>query len=252
MAYAQPPAGKATITVLPSSRVMRSQVGPLAWVVLEELALWAEPDMEELAIEASVRDLAASLAVGKDAVATALARLIALDLVRYETRRRAGRYAGSVYILDVDACRRAGLVCNDVRVTAGPCPVMPCPDEPVTAQRVPSSPDMGKTTEPDPAPLSPPERRRDASSQSSLFDLADQPDPSRNAESPAPTSSTDPIPANRNPLPPTSPPFPLPPSNQPDALAPGVRQGRGKVAGNGGGEPSALNGNLNAENEPSC
>jgi excisionase family DNA binding protein len=41
-------------------------------------------------------------------------------------------------------------------------------------------------------------------------------------------------------------------SNEPDALAPGVRRGRVSVPGNGAGERSALNGNLNEEAGSGC
>lgn len=102
--------GDATITVASSSRDTRRLVGPLAWIALEELALRAVAGNGALEVETSVRDLAGSLGTGKDAIAAALTRLTELGLVRCQTRRAAGRYAGSAYLLEVDACRRAGLV----------------------------------------------------------------------------------------------------------------------------------------------
>jgi hypothetical protein len=113
LSMAQEPAGdgEVTIGVASSSRDTRRLVGPLAWVALEELALRAVAGNGGLAVETSVRDLAASLGAGKDAVAAALSRLAKLGLVRCQTQRAVGRYAGSAYLLDVDACRRAGWSC---------------------------------------------------------------------------------------------------------------------------------------------
>src|SRR5713101_3605076 len=121
------PGGSATrvITVLSASRATSQKVGPLAWVVLEELALRAEPEADGFAVETSVRDLATSVVSGKDATATALARLVDLGLVHCRTRRRAGRYAGCTYVLDPDACRRAGLILT-VAIEAPPGAVAPC------------------------------------------------------------------------------------------------------------------------------
>ena len=86
--------GRAWIGVLPCSRVTSRAVGPLAWVVLEELALRAQVG-EKLAIETNVRALSSDLGIGKDTVAQALSRLVDLGLVSSQAQRRAGRTAPS-------------------------------------------------------------------------------------------------------------------------------------------------------------
>src|SRR6266542_3349979 len=118
------------ITVLPSSRALCRRVGPLAWVLLEELALRAEARPDGLTVETNVRDLGATLDFSKDTVAKALGRLADLGLLHAQARRIAGRYAGCAYVVDIEACRRAGIVITQVAAASPPCPVAPCPAEP--------------------------------------------------------------------------------------------------------------------------
>jgi MarR family len=186
------------ITVLPSSRAMRRAVGPLAWLVLEELALGAEQGPEGLAVETSVRDLAARLNVGKDAAASAVARLVDLGLVECRSRRRAGRYAGSTYVVDPVACSRAGLVLNRRAVDGSPCPDAPCPVKPnAVAPGTADRPDPSERSTPSTPPSLP------------LFPLV----PSTTPALPTPATT----------LPPTSLSL-LTPFSQHDTSAPGVRQ----------------------------
>lgn len=202
------------LNVLASSRSTKRQVGPLAWILLEELALRAERHTGELLVRTTVRDLAADLMVGKDAVATALGRLVDLGLIRCHARRRAGRYAGTAYVLDVDACRAAGLVLGTVDGVARPCPLPPCPIEPDTAQPAPVDP--ATTSEARPGHESGPARRHEPSAQS-LFDVPEpptSPTPSPPSSFLRPTSHSDR---------PSSPSSFLPPSSQPDTSAPEVR-----------------------------
>jgi excisionase family DNA binding protein len=105
-----------------------------------------------------------------------------------------------------------------------------------------------------PAQLRPSNRRHrpESTTQLSLFE---PPLPVPTAASQPHTPSPDPsttssLPSIQPSLPATLPPL-LPPSNRPDALAPGVRPGGVDVAGNGGGQASSLNGNLNEE-QGSC
>jgi hypothetical protein len=219
--------GDATITVASSSRGTRRLVGPLAWVVLEELALRAVAGNGALAVETSVRDLAGSLGVGKDAIAAALARLTELGLVRCQTRRAAGRYAGSAYVLEVDACRRAGLVLRTPSMSVTPCPVKPCPVEPCpvkpfTAQRDAVHPDAIAAARPEgePAPSPPPAHDRGPLPQS-LFDPSDA-----SLSSPALPISPPPSSTASSPDPDPSPLFP--PNPETDTSAPEVRQGGGQ------------------------
>lgn len=80
----------------------RRELGPLAWFVLEELALRASPEGEAgvLSAPAGVRDLAAALGISKDTAARGVARLIEKRVVRREVERdRAGRFGSSRYVL---------------------------------------------------------------------------------------------------------------------------------------------------------
>lgn len=225
-----------TITVLPASRATSREVGSLAWVVLEELALRAESQAEGLVVETSVRDLAATLTAGKDTIAAALGRLVDLGLVHHRIRRRAGRYAGSAYLIDADACRRGGLILGTT-VSDRPCPVIPCPVEPEPADRDPAAPDTIVTAGPEPAPASP--TGYAGSLAPSLFDPPEPP------TSPVPTlpslssfpPSTPSIDPTSPPDPPSSPSSSLPTPNRTDALAPGVRGGAVNAAGSLNGNP---------------
>ena len=58
---------------------LRRVLGPTAWTVLEELAVQAQRDGSRLVVRSTnVRDIAGCLALNKDTVARALARLIAV------------------------------------------------------------------------------------------------------------------------------------------------------------------------------
>jgi hypothetical protein len=191
------------ITVLPSSRALCRRVGPLAWVLLEELALRAEARPDGLTVKTNVRDLGATLNIGKDTVAKALGRLADLGLLHPQTRRVAGRYAGCAYVVDIEACHRARIVIQ-VAVVSSPCPVAPCPVEPDAAEAdaVSQSP-TGAVGAP-PASHSP--GRTDLTSPS-LFDLPDLPHTPLSHDftaSPDPsTTSSLPIPDFPTPLPPS-------------------------------------------------
>jgi hypothetical protein len=174
-------------------------------------------------------------------------------MIQCQTRRRAGRYAGSTYVLDIDACLGVGLGLGlaTVRVVAQPCPVTPCPVVPHAVQPVAANPATVGPPGPNPQPASPaPTRVSDPLTQS-LFEL---PAPAT-VPAPAPltptltTASTALSSSTPTPALPPSPPFPLPTSNQPDALAPGVQRGAVNVAGNRAGDLSGLNGNPNGKAE---
>ena len=258
MAPSQSRSGHTGITVLACSRETSRRVGPLAWVILEELALRAQGG-SDASIETNVRALASELGVGKDTVAQALARLVNLGLVRCQPQRRGGRYAGSAYELDIETCRHFGVVLNgltnkEIDVLAPPCPVPadPAQSDAIAPDRVAPAP-AGPTA---PAPAQP--RPLPQPGAQSLFDLSDEPSPSlpdqpNDAPSLTPRS---PIVSPSSPVPQTTLPATLPPSlprsDQLDALAPGVRRGRVNVPGKGAGERSALNGNLNGEAGSGC
>jgi hypothetical protein len=239
------------VTVLPSSRAVSRRVGPLAWVLLEELALRAGGGPNGLAVETSIRELGATLNIGKDTIAKALRRLADLGLIQPQGQRIAGRYAGCAYIVDVDACQRAGVFITEVAVVTAPRPVAPCPVKPDVAGGEPADPILTDAADAPPSSaaawadqeLFPP----------SLFDSPDQPSPSQTPSiTRSPDRSTTPSSLSLQ----TNFPTPRPPSltrsYQPDGLAPEVRRRPVNVAGARAGGRSALNGNLDGEAGSGC
>jgi predicted transcriptional regulator len=249
--------------VLPCSRVTSRAVGPLAWVVLEELALRAQAS-GEAAIATSVRALSSDLGVGKDTVAQALGRLVDRGLVRCQAQRRAGRYAGSAYELDLEACRHVGLLLAGVAANEMPLPAPPCPATPDAVERDAVERDAADSAtaaavraEPK-ASASPPQRRVPEPGSQSLFDLSDEPSPSLTHQSndllrltplPSTASPSDPVPQHALP---TAIPSSRTRSSQPDALAPEVRREGVNVARNGAGRRSSLNGSHDGEAGSPC
>ena len=219
-------------------------------MLLEELAFRAEAWPGGLAVETNVRDLGATLNVGKDTVARALGRLADLGIIRPQARRVAGRYASCVYVVDIEACGRAGIVIGQVAVVSPPSLVVPCPVEPDAAEG--DAVGLTPTGTAGALPASRSAGRTDSISLS-LFDLPDSPPtPDSHPLTPSPDPSTTLSHPNNRPAFPT-PVSPSPTrSYQPDALAPGVRRGPVNVSGNGAGERSALNGNLNGEAGSAC
>ncbi len=88
------------LVVTPDCRAVRATVGPVAWVVLEELALTATRG-RSLETATTVRDLAAAVGLSKDTVASGLRRLMKHGLVtRLAQRdRHSGCFGSSVYRL---------------------------------------------------------------------------------------------------------------------------------------------------------
>jgi DNA-binding transcriptional ArsR family regulator len=75
--------GESTRSLLvgPESRQWRRQLGALAWVALEELALAAHPDDQGWAAPLGVREIASAIGTTKDTAARAVAALGAAGLV---------------------------------------------------------------------------------------------------------------------------------------------------------------------------
>jgi DNA-binding transcriptional ArsR family regulator len=99
------------VTVAEQRRVLRRQVGPTPWAVLEDMATDAErDDSVQLVVSTNVRQLALNLGLSKDAVARALRRLLDTGLVvrRPNGRSAGGTFGPGVYVL-ADA-RLAGLL----------------------------------------------------------------------------------------------------------------------------------------------
>jgi len=80
---------------------IRRDLGPLAWIVLEELVLCADEGEDgELRSTLGVRELASALRISKDTAARAVGRLVEARLVRRITSRSAaGRFASCHYVL---------------------------------------------------------------------------------------------------------------------------------------------------------
>lgn len=86
-------------------RRWRRRLGPVAWVVLEELCDHVDGGGEA---HVSARSLAAVLGLDKDTVARALRRLSSAGLVAGGQRREGGRFGAGSYRLLVPESGRAG------------------------------------------------------------------------------------------------------------------------------------------------
>ncbi|HEV3355033.1 MAG TPA: hypothetical protein VG076_19035, partial [Acidimicrobiales bacterium] len=88
------------VSVGHDAAAIRRDLGPLAWIVLEELVLCADEEDGELRSALGVRELASALRISKDTAARALRRLVEARLVRRITSRSAaGRFASCHYVL---------------------------------------------------------------------------------------------------------------------------------------------------------
>lgn len=87
------------LLLTPASREVRAKVGPVAWVVLEELVMSAEDGPRAIEVATTVRDLAAVIGLSKDTIASGLRRLVHHGLVTREDQRdrRSGCFGNSVY-----------------------------------------------------------------------------------------------------------------------------------------------------------
>jgi DNA-binding MarR family transcriptional regulator len=104
---------------------IRRDLGPLAWIVLEELALCAEEgEHGELRSALGVRELASALGISKDTAARAVGRLVEARLVRRITSRSAaGRFASCHYVLRLP--RGLSLEAGGVPISNLPPPAIP-------------------------------------------------------------------------------------------------------------------------------
>lgn len=100
-------------------RPVRAAVGPVAWVVLEELVSFGECSGSAVRSTTTVRQLGESLRLSKDTVASALRRLIADDLVQRVDERNdaSGQFGGSTYLVDLAAIGMAWGPPSDPRPT---------------------------------------------------------------------------------------------------------------------------------------
>jgi DNA-binding transcriptional ArsR family regulator len=89
-----------SIVVSTASRCVRRKLRPLAWLVLEEVALTAVEDGGRLVAHTSARQVADQVGVDPGTAASALRVLRDRGLLRLEREKgRAGRFGLSVYVL---------------------------------------------------------------------------------------------------------------------------------------------------------
>lgn len=99
----QAAAGSAVVLDATGSGFRRS-VGPVAWMVLEELALASCADGSgRLVARLDVRGIARPLGLAKDTVARAMRRLIDAGVVRFDPGRQdGGRFGRGRYLLELE------------------------------------------------------------------------------------------------------------------------------------------------------
>jgi len=94
------------LVITPATATTRRRLGPIAWLVLEELLLGADPgdgtDGTALPCAVSVRELAGRLELDKDTIARAVRRLIDAGLIaRGQARAAGGTFARTTYLVEV-------------------------------------------------------------------------------------------------------------------------------------------------------
>lgn len=119
------------IALTEACRPVRAAVGPVAWVVLEELVAIGQVTGSAIRATTTVRQLGSDLRLSKDTVAAALRRLIDGGIVQRVDERNdiSGRFGGSTYLLDLTT------IGMTARAPAGPRPTRsdtatPQPDDP--------------------------------------------------------------------------------------------------------------------------
>jgi len=87
------------LVVTEDGRRIRSKVGPVAWVVLEELVTCGEDRPRSVEASTTVRELGDAVGLSKDTVASGLRRLMGEGLVTREDQRdrASGCFGNSVY-----------------------------------------------------------------------------------------------------------------------------------------------------------
>jgi hypothetical protein len=114
-----PPDRRQLVIDLDTAGVVRAQVGPTGWLVLEAIAAHAPPGRTVVEVRCSSRSLAAIVGVSKDSVARAFRCLIDAWIVQRVDHReeRSGRFSSTTYRVDLES---AGLTVIAVSLDAAP------------------------------------------------------------------------------------------------------------------------------------
>lgn len=92
------------ITLGSAAPELRRQLGPTAWVVLEDLVTRAQSTNGHMTVDASTASIVASAGLGRDAVRTALRALVNAGIVvTASSRGERGRFAANVVELHLPA-----------------------------------------------------------------------------------------------------------------------------------------------------
>jgi hypothetical protein len=137
-------AGESAVLVLTDSAfVVRGRLEPVAWMVLEELALRAAVVDGLVVAEVGARSVGEALGRSKDSVARALRHLAAEGLVERigERGEVSGRFAGVRYIVDLPA---AGLALPGERVPVRVAVSPPAVDAHQVVDPSPTAPPVGQ------------------------------------------------------------------------------------------------------------
>ena len=129
------PPDDAVVVISVASRALRRQLRPLAWVVLEEVALDVVEEDGRLVARTSARQVAERLGTDPGTAAGALRALRRHGLLALEREQGpAGRFGLSVYVLG----RLAGVTVHTPNVPTPhlslPCVENPCVEEPSRPQ----------------------------------------------------------------------------------------------------------------------
>ena len=93
-----------TIALGPAAHELRRHIGPVAWVVLEEMLQRSIGDGGHVVAQVSIRALASSLGLAKDTVARAVGRLRDLGVIEAaQARSSSGVFEAGSYRLVVPA-----------------------------------------------------------------------------------------------------------------------------------------------------
>lgn len=98
-----PPDRRQLVIDLDTAAIVRAQVGPIGWLVLESIAAHATPGRSVVEVRCISRSLALIVGVSKDSVARAFRCLIDAGIVERVDHReeRSGRFSSTTYRVDL-------------------------------------------------------------------------------------------------------------------------------------------------------